>query len=498
MKYLYYILSFVLAMVISSCSSTRYYQSNPDDYTQNYDQQQMITYQQFYNDLSPYGDWINYEGYGYAWMPYEANFRPYYTNGYWVYTNYGWTWISNYNWGWAPFHYGRWINDVHFGWMWIPGYQWAPAWVTWRGGGDYYGWAPLGPGMSVTVNSGSIPYNNWTFVPRRYINSPRINNYYINSSRNALVINNTTIINNTNITTNQNNGIRHAAYNPGPPVREVEQTTGTRVRRYNLLTTNKSEGTQVTNSSVRLFRPAVKPQPASSFPRPEKVKSQEEIRAIHSAPVREFPKDQTPEVLKNEPPVNNNPPGLTPERNNTPPARVFPKTSENPQSEESPVVPKPQNHNNPRANSHPEENKQLSTPPVRVFPKNPTPPPTNQKPNEPQIRKAPANNNLQLNESRNDKPVRTFSNPQSAVKPNEYKQNESESNPRPVITPRKMSNTNQHQSNPSQKPIPKNNSPVHQPVRTVNPKSVPLSQPQKQKDEKHAVKNVRTFNPYTK
>ena len=143
MKYLYYISSLFLIIAISSCSSTRYYQSNPNGYSQNYDQQQTITYQQFYNDLSPYGDWINYGNYGYVWVPFQANFRPYYTNGYWVYTNYGWTWVSNYNWGWAPFHYGRWINDIRFGWMWVPGYEWAPAWVSWRGGGDYYGWAPL-------------------------------------------------------------------------------------------------------------------------------------------------------------------------------------------------------------------------------------------------------------------------------------------------------------------------------------------------------------------
>ena len=98
--------------------------------------------------------------------------------------NYGWTWASDYNWGWAPFHYGRWLYDDAYGWMWVPGYEWAPAWVSWRNGGGCYGWAPLGPGGNFDISIGSrIPYNYWAFVPHRYINNPRINNYYINQGK---------------------------------------------------------------------------------------------------------------------------------------------------------------------------------------------------------------------------------------------------------------------------------------------------------------------------
>ena len=127
--------------------------------------------------------------------------------------------MSNYNWGWAPFHYGRWMNDRMYGWMWVPGYEWAPAWVSWRGGGDYYGWAPLGPHMGINISVGSIPYDYWAFVPRRYINSPRINNYYVNQSRNVTIINNTTIINNNTTVVNNNNKGHRPAYNPGPSVK---------------------------------------------------------------------------------------------------------------------------------------------------------------------------------------------------------------------------------------------------------------------------------------
>lgn len=82
-----------------------------------------VTYQVFYDNLQPYGTWIDYPGYGQVWHPQLAgDFRPYLTNGYWDFSTEGWMWISNYDWGWAPFHYGRWIYDDMYGWLWVPGY----------------------------------------------------------------------------------------------------------------------------------------------------------------------------------------------------------------------------------------------------------------------------------------------------------------------------------------------------------------------------------------
>ena len=102
------------------------------------------SYQSFYDALSPYGQWIDNPQYGYVWMPNVGpDFKPYSSNGNWVYTDGGWTWASNYPWGWATFHYGRWFFEEGYGWMWIPGNEWAPAWVSWRQSPQYYGWAPL-------------------------------------------------------------------------------------------------------------------------------------------------------------------------------------------------------------------------------------------------------------------------------------------------------------------------------------------------------------------
>jgi len=70
-----------------------------------------VSLQVFYDELQPYGTWIDHGRYGYVWMPNEgSDFVPYGSNGYWVQTGYGNTWVSNYSWGWAPFHYGRWLR----------------------------------------------------------------------------------------------------------------------------------------------------------------------------------------------------------------------------------------------------------------------------------------------------------------------------------------------------------------------------------------------------
>ena len=85
-----------------------------------------VSFQTFYDELSPYGQWIDYPEYGYVWQPdsYRYNdFHPYRSDGHWAWSeDYGWLWVSDYDWGWAPFHYGRWIYDDWDGWLWVPDY----------------------------------------------------------------------------------------------------------------------------------------------------------------------------------------------------------------------------------------------------------------------------------------------------------------------------------------------------------------------------------------
>ena len=197
-----------------------------------------ISYQTFYDELSPHGRWIDYPEYGYVWAPdIGPDFQPYSTGGHWVWSDeYDWMWVSDYSWGWAPFHYGRWFHDSYYGWMWVPGYEWSPAWVSWRTGGDYYGWAPLRPGISISIGFGNYnpPYDYWCFAPRRYINSHRIGSYCVDRSRNVTIINNTTIIN--------NYGNRNNVFVSGGPRRyDAERYTG-RIRSVNFRETNRPGG----------------------------------------------------------------------------------------------------------------------------------------------------------------------------------------------------------------------------------------------------------------
>ena len=99
----------------------------------------------FYERLSPYGHWQYVEDYGRVWVPTVAvAWRPYYY-GHWVLTDWGWTFASEDPWGWAAYHYGSWGFGPGLGWYWVPGRIWAPAWVSWRYGGGYATWCPIGP-----------------------------------------------------------------------------------------------------------------------------------------------------------------------------------------------------------------------------------------------------------------------------------------------------------------------------------------------------------------
>lgn len=154
-----------------------------------------VTYNYFYDTLSPYGSWIELPGYGWCWQPtcavVDPFWRPYWCRGHWAYTDYGWYWASDYSWGWAPFHYGRWHHHHRHRWVWVPGYVWGPAWVTWRHWDTYCGWAPLPPeagwdfhlgltyhgaGVAMGFDFG-LGLNSFAFVHYRYLNHPRVWHY---------------------------------------------------------------------------------------------------------------------------------------------------------------------------------------------------------------------------------------------------------------------------------------------------------------------------------
>jgi len=219
-----------------------------------------ISFQTFYDQLSPYGYWMDTPEYGYVWQPNVATgFQPYVTNGYWIMTEYGNTWVSDYDWGWAPFHYGRWYFDDYYGWLWVPDTEWGPAWVSWRSSGQYYGWAPLEPGIGINVSSAYIPATRWVFVPHRYVTSRHFYNYCVPRTRVVNVYQNTTIINNYYTYNNRQ-------YIAGPSAHDIEWRTRNRVTVHQVRNDNQPGRAVVQNGAVRVYRPEVSARNTSAAP----------------------------------------------------------------------------------------------------------------------------------------------------------------------------------------------------------------------------------------
>jgi len=120
-----------------------------------------------YDDLDGAGGWQQEADYGPVWYPTTviAGWAPY-RFGHWVWIDpWGWTWVDDYPWGYAPFHYGRWVY-LRNRWGWVPGPRprrpcYAPALVVFVSVGrvGVQAWVPLGP---------REPYHPWYHYGPRY------------------------------------------------------------------------------------------------------------------------------------------------------------------------------------------------------------------------------------------------------------------------------------------------------------------------------------------
>jgi hypothetical protein len=196
-------------------------------------------YSIFYTKLDPYGAWFETSDYGYVWQPREAEssrgWRPY-TSGRWVYTDAGWTWISEEPFGWATYHYGRWTRLRGIGWVWVPGNEWAPAWVSWRKSNDYVGWAPLPPEARFDHRTGihnwsdsyyDVGPDQYSFVAAKEFGAQRVESTILPSERNVTFVNQTTNV--TNITYNNTTVV-----NEGPNFDELRAQSREPVQRFRL------------------------------------------------------------------------------------------------------------------------------------------------------------------------------------------------------------------------------------------------------------------------
>ncbi|HEX2920147.1 MAG TPA: DUF6600 domain-containing protein [Bacteroidales bacterium] len=236
-----------------------------------------ITLQAFYDELSPYGYWVHNREYGYVWIPHEgANFFPYASDGRWMLTQDGWTWFSDFTWGWAPFHYGRWDYDQYYGWFWFPGDEWAPAWVAWRYTDDYFGWAPLWPDSDFETREFYNDIYRWVFVRKENFMDRNINRHYISTRKRDEVFRRSRI------------SERNVASSQGPDPNEIERLTG---RRINSLAVSEiySPGRRIAGDRLELYKPQVHSKVAGMRPAPQRISNLDEIKPVRERNRKERP-----------------------------------------------------------------------------------------------------------------------------------------------------------------------------------------------------------------
>ncbi len=205
------------------------------------------TYRLFYDKLADDGDWFQTNDYGYVFQPRVAAddraWRPY-TDGSWAQTDEGWTWISNEDFGWACYHYGRWANVVDAGWVWVPGPDWSPAYVSWRISKDHQrvGWAPLPPEARVSKteaveswvdNAYDIGPDAYTFIDTSHFGENSYRGHLIPVEQNTTIIVTTENVTRVSYRTVET---RTVIYNGGPDVTVIREVTGRPVRELRLET----------------------------------------------------------------------------------------------------------------------------------------------------------------------------------------------------------------------------------------------------------------------
>ena len=336
----------------------------------------------FYGSLSPYGRWMEVDGYGMVWQPTvvvaNSGWQPYFNDGHWVYTDCGWYWHSDYSWGWAPFHYGRWFRHHRAGWCWAPDVVWGPSWVSWRYTDGYCGWAPLPPsacyrpGIGFTYYGRSVGFgfsfglgvDCYSFVSSVNFCSPRLHHYALPREHVGRIYGSTTVI--TRIASHNNVVMNH-----GIDVGRMSRESGHTIRPIPLRDTTSRPGpgrmerAGGDGRSIPVYRPQVPPMhsPVSAMSDRSRPSGGIQHPGSREIPNREV---QRPPTAQRGPDGNR---GITPPSNRTtPPAESGRPGSRGSRLGETPTAPAPIQHpSNPTRPSQPDRpsNPGRSTPPDR-------------------------------------------------------------------------------------------------------------------------------------
>ncbi len=248
-----------------------------------------INFQTFYDSLSPYGSWIQTDQFGSVFQPNvnDPNWAPY-TDGNWVYTNDDWTWNTDEPWGWATYHYGRWVNLQGTGWVWVPGYTWAPAWVSWRYGNGFVGWAPLPPDSLAGIDYFGDGYDAddgfhiggdcdefygigpalYIFLPVGCVCYHDYHHWYHDRNDNFALINHTTNVTNINVTNGVAAGgraFRHVTAG-GPEVAQIDAASENPVPRARLKRAAAPGAGGLSGDTLAVYAPHVSEAGADAHP----------------------------------------------------------------------------------------------------------------------------------------------------------------------------------------------------------------------------------------
>ncbi|HLX64499.1 MAG TPA: DUF6600 domain-containing protein [Planctomycetota bacterium] len=236
-----------------------------------------ITTATFYESLTPYGTWIKIDDV-WCWQPSvtvcNPDWRPYFDRGHWDATDCGWFWQSDYSWGWAPFHYGRWKHCAGYGWLWTPDTVWSPAWVSWRECDSDYGWAPLPPSCGFDAGFGfrfrgrhfgfdigfGLGFGDYCFVSADHFTEFSLRRFREPRDRAIAIFNRSTIIQN-NVTIINNKIVVN-----GPKFENVQKFSKQPITRLHLADATIHAGQTIArtahedrrNGTLQIFRPQVK------------------------------------------------------------------------------------------------------------------------------------------------------------------------------------------------------------------------------------------------
>jgi hypothetical protein len=166
------------------------------------------------------------------------------------------------------------VFDPDYGWVWIPGQVWAPAWVVWRWGDGWVGWAPLPPqvewrvGIGLTFGAGpsdwSVPGAWWCFVRHRWFLDSRLRDRLEPAPRNVTLIGSSRVV-------SDYDDFEQRPRNRGVDVGEFERAMGRAVPRFKAadaaspLDADRSARAGV----LRVYRPAIAPSAPATAPKPE-------------------------------------------------------------------------------------------------------------------------------------------------------------------------------------------------------------------------------------